>query len=134
MPITSGVYSNANSKQFIQQLNSQLNTLLASTVFGNGNGAINISPSAFSVDCAGNIYISGWGGNIIFLNPTTGMPLTSNAIQSTTDAYNFYLMVLGPNMNSLLFGSYFGGALSHEHVDGGTSRFDKRGIIYQSVL
>ncbi len=133
MPITSGVYSNPNSKQFIQILNSQLNTLIASTVFGNGNGTINISPSAFSVDCAGNIYISGWGGNIIFLNPTTGMPLTSNAIQSTTDSYNFYLMVLGPNMNSILFGSYFGGALSHEHVDGGTSRFDKRGIIYQSV-
>ena len=133
MPITAGVYSNANSKQFIQKLNSQLNTLVASTVFGNGNGTINISPSAFSVDCAGNIYLSGWGGNIIFLNPTTGMPLTSNAIQSTTDAYNFYLMVLGPNMNSLIFGSYFGGALSHEHVDGGTSRFDKRGIIYQSV-
>ncbi|MBK6986600.1 MAG: hypothetical protein IPH32_18530 [Bacteroidetes bacterium] len=61
------------------------------------------------------------------------MPLTANAIQTTTDGFNFYLMVLGPNMNSILFGSYFGGALSREHVDGGTSRFDKRGIIYQSV-
>ena len=132
MPVTAGVYSNANSKQFIQMLNAQLNTLIASTVFGNGNGTINISPSAFSVDCAGNIYVSGWGGNIIFLIPTTGMPLL-NPIQSTTDAYNFYLMVLGPNMNNLLFGSYFGGASSHEHVDGGTSRFDKKGIIYQSV-
>ncbi len=133
MPVTAGVYSNANSKQFIQKLNPQLNTLLASTVFGNGNGTINISPSAFSVDCAGNIYLSGWGGNIIFLTPTLGMPLTPNAIQSSTDAYNFYLMVLAPNMSNILFGSYFGGALSHEHVDGGTSRFDKNGIIYQSV-
>jgi gliding motility-associated-like protein len=133
MPVTAGVYSNPNSKQFIQKLNPQLNNLLASTVFGNGNGNINISPSAFSVDCAGNIYLSGWGGNIIFLTPTLGMPLTSNAIQSSTDAYNFYLMVLAPNMTNILFGSYFGGALSHEHVDGGTSRFDKNGIIYQSV-
>jgi gliding motility-associated-like protein len=133
MPITAGVYSNANSKQFIQKLNPQLNSLLASTVIGNGNGNINISPSAFSVDCAGNIYLSGWGGNIIFLVPTSGMPLTANAIQSSTDSYNFYLMVLAPNMSNLLFGSYFGGALSHEHVDGGTSRFDKNGIIYQSV-
>ena len=133
MPITSGVYSNANSKQFIQKLNPQLNTLLASTVFGNGTGNINISPSAFSVDCAGNIYLSGWGGNIIFGTPTNSMPLTTSAIQSTTDGYNFYLMVLAPNMSNLLFGSYFGGALSREHVDGGTSRFDKRGIIYQSV-
>lgn len=133
MPVTGGVYSVANSKQFIQKLNPQLNTLLASTIFGNGSGNINISPSAFSVDCAGNIYLSGWGGNIIFLTPTIGMPLTPTAIQSTTDGYNFYLMVLAPNMSSLLFGSYFGGALSQEHVDGGTSRFDKRGIIYQSV-
>lgn len=133
MPITPGVYSNANSKQFIQKLNPQLNSLLASTTFGNSNGQINISPSAFSVDCAGNIYLSGWGGNIIFGNSTVNMPLTANAIQSTTDGFNFYLMVLGPSMNSLLFGSYFGGAFSREHVDGGTSRFDKKGIIYQSV-
>ena len=133
MPITTGVYSNTNSKQFIQKLNPQLNTLLASTVFGNGTGNINISPSAFSVDCAGNIYLSGWGGNIIFGTTTIGMPITASAIQSTTDGFNFYLMVLAPNMSSLLFGSYFGGALSREHVDGGTSRFDKRGIIYQSV-
>jgi gliding motility-associated-like protein len=133
MPITSGVYSNANSKQYIQKLTPQLNTLLASTVFGNSNGTLNISPSAFSVDCAGNIYLSGWGGNIIFGNVTNNMPLTANAIQTTTDGFNFYLMVLAPNMNSILFGSYFGGALSREHVDGGTSRFDKRGIIYQSV-
>ncbi len=133
MPITAGVYSNVNSKQFIQRLNPQINTLMASTVFGNGSGNINISPSAFSVDCAGNIYLSGWGGNILTGVPTTGMPITPSAIQPTTDGFNFYLMVLGPNMSSLLFGSYFGGALSHEHVDGGTSRFDKRGIIYQSV-
>ncbi len=133
MPVTAGTYSNANSKQFIQKLTPQLNSLLASTVFGNSNGTLNISPSAFSVDCAGNIYLSGWGGNIIFGNVTNNMPLTANAIQTTTDGFNFYLMVLGPNMNGLLFGSYFGGALSREHVDGGTSRFDKRGIIYQSV-
>ncbi len=133
IPVTAGVYSIANSKQYIQKFTPQLNTLLASTIFGNGSGSINISPSAFSVDCAGNIYLSGWGGNIIFLSPTVGMPITASAIQATTDGYNFYLMVLAPNMTSLLFGSYFGGALSHEHVDGGTSRFDKRGIIYQSV-
>lgn len=133
MPVTSGVYSNTNSKQFIQKLNSQLNTLLASTVFGNGNGQSNISPSAFSIDCAGNVYLSGWGGNILTGIPTTNMPLTSNAIQSTTDGFNFYMMVLAPNMSALKFGSYFGGASSAEHVDGGTSRFDKRGIIYQSV-
>ena len=127
MTLTPGLFSVANSKQFIQKFNNQLNTLLVSTVFGNGNGNINISPSAFSVDCAGNIYLSGWGGNILSGNATNGMPLTNNAIQSFTDGFNFYLMVLSPNMANILFGSYFGGNLSQEHVDGGTSRFYKRG-------
>ena len=134
MPVTAGVYSKINSRQFIQKLNNQLDTLLASTIIGNSNGQINISPSAFSVDCAGNIYLSGWGGNILVgSSSVVNMPITANAIQSTTDGHNFYMMVLGPNMSSLLFGSYFGGSQSWEHVDGGTSRFDKRGIIYQSV-
>lgn len=134
MPVTAGVYSKVNSRQFIQKFNNQLNTLLASTIIGNSNGQINIAPSAFSVDCAGNIYLSGWGGNILAGSSSVfNMPLTPNAIQSSTDGHNFYIMVLGPNMTSLLFGSYFGGATSWEHVDGGTSRFDKKGIIYQSV-
>jgi gliding motility-associated-like protein len=133
MPVTPGVYSNGGSKQFIQKFNPQLNTLLAATVFGNGSGNINISPSAFSVDCAGNIYISGWGGNILTGNATNGMAITGNAIQNSTDGFNFYLMVLSPNMTNILFGSYFGGPLSQEHSDGGTSRFDKAGIMYQSV-
>ena len=133
MPVTPGVYSNGNGKQFIQKFNAQLNSLLVATVFGNGTGNINISPSAFSVDCAGNIYTSGWGGNIITGNATNGMAITGNAIQSSTDGFNFYLMVLSPNMTAILFGSYFGGPISQEHSDGGTSRFDKTGIVYQSV-
>ncbi|MBL4669573.1 MAG: gliding motility-associated C-terminal domain-containing protein, partial [Flavobacteriales bacterium] len=46
---------------------------------------------------------------------------------------NFYLFVLERNAQSLLYGTYFGGNQSSEHVDGGTSRFDKNGIVYQSV-
>ena len=38
-------------------------------------------------------------------------------------------------MSNLVYGTYFGGlsANSEEHVDGGTSRFDRNGIVYQSV-
>lgn len=133
MPVTPGVYSNGGSKQFVQKFDPQLSSLQVATVFGNGTGNVNISPSAFSVDCAGNIYTSGWGGNALTGNATNGMAITGNAIQATTDGFNFYLMVLAPNMTSLLFGSYFGGPVSQEHSDGGTSRFDKAGIVYQSV-
>lgn len=133
MPVIGAVYNNPNSGQFITKMNDSLNTIVFSTVFGNGNGQPNISPSAFLVDYCENIYVSGWGGNIITGVSTTTMPLTADAIQPTTDGFNFYLFVLSTNATSLLYATYFGGALSQEHVDGGTSRFDKKGIVYQSV-
>jgi gliding motility-associated-like protein len=132
-PFIGGVYQNANSGQFILKLDSTLSIPFFSTTFGNSSGSTNISPSAFLVDNCGRIYISGWGGDLITSIPTLNMPLTSNAFQSSTDGFNFYLAVFGRNMDSLLYATYFGGASSREHVDGGTSRFDKRGIVYQSV-
>ena len=133
MPVSAGVYSNANSGQFIWKMTNDLSSQIFTTIFGNGNNSINISPSAFLVDYCENIYVSGWGGHILQGVPTNNMPLTANAVQSTTDGFNFYLFVLSTNATSLLYATYFGGASSQEHVDGGTSRFDKKGIIYQSV-
>jgi gliding motility-associated-like protein len=133
MPITAGVFNIASSGQFITKLNPTLSTILFSTVFGNGSGQPNISPAAFLVDVCENIYVSGWGGNIVTGQSTFGMPITSNAIQPNTDGFNFYLFVLSTNATNLLYATYFGGPISQEHVDGGTSRFDKKGIIYQSV-
>ncbi len=134
MGVVNAGYSNTNGKLFISKLDSNLSTLLMQTVIGNGAPSINLSPAAFLVDCSENIYLCGWGGNIIFGPATFSMPLTSGAVQSSNpDGYNFYLMVLAKNAQSLLHGTYFGGPQSHEHVDGGTSRFDRKGIIYQSV-
>ena len=132
MPIIGNVYNNPGTHQFILVLDQQLSSVLLSTTFGSSLIRPDISPSAFAIDGCGYVYLSGWGGNIIFLQPTSGLPLAS-AIQSSTDGYNFYLMALKPNLSALIFGSYFGGPISHEHVDGGTSRFDKCGNIYQSV-
>ncbi len=134
MPVTAGVYNNPNSGQFISRMNYTLTTLGFSTVFGNGSGTPNISPSAFLVDDCKNIYVSGWGGKIVPpVTSTTAMPITAGAIQPTTDGHNFYLFVLSADAISLIYATYFGGGSSWEHVDGGTSRFDKKGIIYQSV-
>jgi gliding motility-associated-like protein len=41
--------------------------------------------------------------------------------------------MLSNNAEKVLFATYFGGNKSDDHVDGGTSRFDKKGVIYQSV-
>jgi gliding motility-associated-like protein len=133
-PVSPGVYSNPNSHQFVARLTHELDTIQLSTVFGNGSAQVNLSPSAFLVDRCGNIYCSGWGGRIIPpTNVMLNMPVTPDAIQSTTDGHNFYFIVFSPFFQSLTYGSYFGGGTSWEHVDGGTSRFDRDGIIYQSV-
>ena len=131
--VNNAPYSNPGSSQFVLKLNAALTTNLASTVIGNGNSQINISPAAFLVDICGNVYISGWGANILQSTPLSGMPISANAFQSSTSGFDFYLMVIQNNFNGLLYGSYLGGAIAQEHVDGGTSRFDKNGVVYQSV-
>ncbi len=135
IPVSPGKYNNANSGQFIQKYNNNLSALTYSTVVGRGSGAIDISPSAFLVNDCGLIYLSGWGGqsNKPASSTTTGLPITGNAFQSTTDGSDFYLMVLDKDATGLLYATFFGGSSSAEHVDGGTSRFDKDGNVYQAV-
>ena len=134
-PVSPSTYNNPNSTQFIHKLNNDLTVTDFSTVFGNGSTTVNISLSSFLVDNCDNIYVGGWGGVVNNEGNTNGMPITANAIQSTTDGSDFYFIVLDRDAQNLLYGTYFGaaGGLSGEHVDGGTSRFDKKGTIYQGV-
>lgn len=133
-PVINAGFVNPNSAQFIAKLDENLTMLQNSTVFGNGNGDINISPSAFLVDICGNIYVSGWGANILQGVPLSNMPVTADALQATPpNGFDFYLMVIERSFNSLMYATYLGGDTAQEHVDGGTSRYDKNGIVYQSV-
>lgn len=140
-PVTPGKYSNTNSSQFIHKFSPSLQSLF-STVIGSKTNSPNISPTAFLVNECNNLYLSGWAGNVnnnsgnVRFGPstTTGMPVTSDAFQSVTDGSDFYLMVLAADVSELLYATFFGSTNNGgDHVDGGTSRFDKRGIIYQSV-
>jgi len=137
-PVTPGKYTNPGSSQFIQKFNHDLSSSLWSTVIGSGPGNEDISPSAFLVSDCGFIYFSGWGGVVNHFaqgssSTTIGLPVTSDAFQSTTDGSDFYLMVLDEDAVSLNYATFFGGPQSWEHVDGGTSRFDKHGNVYQAV-
>ena len=67
------------------------------------------------------------GGNV------NGMPLTLDAIQSTTDGDDFYFFVMERDAQEFIYGTYFGDDGTAEHTDGGTSRFDPNGVVYQSV-
>jgi gliding motility-associated-like protein len=143
-PVSTGVYSNPLSSQFVMKMDNNLNAPIYSTVYGSGTSSeTNISPVAFLVDTCQNVYISGWGGplnstGVPGIGTTTGLPITAaTAIQTTTDGFDFYFIVLNKNATSLLYGSYFGRTSTvagyGEHVDGGTSRFDKNGIVYQAM-
>ena len=147
-PVINAAYSNPNSKQFIAKLDPNLNNYIYSTVFGSGSPLPNISPTAFLVDRCENVYVSGWGGKadykLGFNNSTTkGMPVTSDAIKKTTDpsGSDFYFIVIKRDAASLLYGTFFGQddpvgdtpETFGDHVDGGTSRFDQRGFIYQAI-
>ncbi|WP_242696442.1 PKD domain-containing protein [Longitalea luteola] len=138
-PVINAVYSNPGTKQFVSKLKPDLTGIEYSTTFGSG-GRPNISPVAFMVDRCENVYVSGWGGwhsnsrDPYDLGGVANMPITRDALKSVTDDRDFYFIVLERNAASLLYGTYFGqnGGFG-EHVDGGTSRFDKQGAIYQAI-
>lgn len=138
-PVIGDVYKNANSGQFLQKFGTDLTTPVFSTVFGSGRGVPDISPTAFLVNECNNIYMTGWGGIVNQLtdnhwnNNTFAMPVSADAFQKSTSGSDFYFIVLTDNAKEFLYGTYMGGDLSRTHVDGGTSRFDKLGVVYHAV-
>jgi len=119
--------------QFISKINNKLDSLIWSTKWGVGNDSPDVSPTAFMVDLCNSVYLSAWGGSTNFFGTTTGLPITSSAFQTTTDGSDYYFMVINDSASALVYATFYGGNLSSEHVDGGTSRFDRKGKIYQSV-
>ena len=136
-PITAGAWSTPQyRKQFIQKISNDLTSSQASTAFGSPSGSLNLVPTAFNVDDCLNILLSGWGGvtnNGYFPTTVEQLPVSPDALQDASNGSDFYFMVLTKNFGTFKYGSYFGGSTSSEHVDGGTSRFDDRGRIYQAV-
>lgn len=138
-PMTPGLYGMPNSGQFIRKYDPTLNTILWTTMVGAGTGNVEISPTAFLVSDCYEIYFSGWGGTVNHyasaLNSTTnGFQVTADAFQTMTNGSNFYIAVLEQDASLLKYATYMGGlSSSSNHVDGGTSRFDKSGRIYHAV-
>ena len=138
-------YSIPNSGMLLMRLSPELTTLRWSTLFGTA-GRINLSPTAFAADSCNRGYAAGWGRDFVpyIANwntaGTTGMETTLDAYSNTTDGQDFYLISLDANASNLEYASFFGEAYQSnssyhgaDHVDGGTSRFDRLGTLYQSV-
>ncbi len=147
-------YFVANSGQFITKFNNDITDLIWSTQFGTNTGKPNISITAFAVDVCNRVYLSGWGREwpLNYYDAqahyytwdsefgTKGMQTTEDAIQDSTDGMDFYVLVLNEDVSQLEYATFFGelrytscSASGRDHVDGGTSRFDKKGHIIQSV-
>ena len=147
-------YNTPSSGQFLVRFKPDLDSVRWSTVFGTGDVATkgpNISPTAFAVDICNRIYLSGWGRIFLgrnlgsnsyqwYTRGTTGLTVTNDAYQDTTDGQDFYIMSMDMDANALVYATFFGEIHSNnsyysggDHVDGGTSRFDRLGTLYQSV-
>lgn len=142
--INSQFTSQQSGKQFISKLSPDLTQVIYSTNFGQGKSSPDISPTAFLVDVCERVYVSGWGGGANSRDGypnagTLGLVTTPNAISTITDGSDFYFFVLEKDAKTQLFGSFFGTdarfdpSVFGDHVDGGTSRFDRRGVIYQAI-
>jgi gliding motility-associated-like protein len=134
------VLAQSNRAQFVMKFNNDLDTVIWATSFGSSDGKINISPTAFLVNDCGKIYISGWGGTTNSISGfvqntnTLNLTTTNGAFQTQTNGSNFYIVVFDANMSGINYATYMGGTgSSSNHVDGGTSRFDKNGNIYHAV-
>lgn len=133
---TSNTYNNPNSGIFVSSFTKNLDTLRFQTTIGDGTSTPLISPTAFLVDdVCKSIYLCGWGGANLGRGSVAGLPVTPDAFVGTSDGDDFYLMVLSEDAERLEYATFMGGQTGSrgEHVDGGTSRFDKSGIVYQAV-
>lgn len=131
-------------KQFFAKFNNNLNNLIYTANFGSANSLAtsqpNISPTAFLVDRCENVYMSGWGGTIdvgsasYVTQGTSNMPIVNSINIGTPDGHDFYFFVMKKDAQGILYADTYGqnGGFP-DHVDGGTSRFDPNGIIYQAI-
>lgn len=147
-------YNVPGAGMVVARFNPDITQRIWSTTFGNVTGRPNISPTAFAADICNRIYISGWGRDYVGScnnvdwnqGGTTGMEITPDAYQTHTDGQDFYIMSMDADASGINYATYFGelhgnhsgnyaidAASGHDHVDGGTSRFDRHATLYQSV-
>ncbi|MCC7224536.1 MAG: PKD domain-containing protein [Chitinophagales bacterium] len=118
MPISSGAWGVEGSALFIGAFSMALDFPIYNTTVGGVDFNAGV-PVAFLIDQCGYIYFSCYSAG-------SGWELTPDAVFSTG---GFYVGVLEPDAVGLHYATYY----TSNHVDGGTSRFDKRGIVYQGV-
>lgn|GEM_PF-321497 len=121
-PISPNTFNVANGDLFIDKITPDLSTSILSTRVGAAQTSAHFFPAAFLLDVCGNTYVTG-------LVATAGMPLSPDAIQTSTQP--FWFGVFTADFADLFYGSYFGTGADHTHT--GVSRMDPEGIVYHSI-
>lgn len=119
--VTPGVFSHSDKGPFIAKFNDDLSNIEFQTALG-GNYSV-FYPVAFMVDKCKRIYVSGHKAG-------TGLAITPDHMFNANNINNLYIAVLLPDAVGLAHATYVPGC---PHVDGGTSRFNPEGVIYQAV-
>jgi len=115
---TDGVWGTTQGQLLVHKLSEDLTSLEVTSYLSNSGGGANGTPVAFMVDLCNNVYTSAYGAN--------GFNATDDALFQSG---GFFIGVFTPDMGDIEYGTYY----TENHVDGGTSRFDKQGIVYQGV-
>jgi gliding motility-associated-like protein len=131
------IFQQAGSHQFVGKLKKDLSAWEYTTKFGTNSSLTNLSPVSFLVDNCENVYVTGWTGDVAGNYPSAidnnQMTTTPDRFPHAADGNDFYYIVIEKDAKSQLFGSFFGDPTRDDHVDGGTSRFDPQGVIYQAA-
>lgn len=139
-------YNTPGAGNLLARFSPDLSERVWSTVFGTNTGRPNLSPTAFAADICNRVYAVGWGRDYVgscvsdfSQGSCHGMETTADAYQGTTDGQDFYIMALNSDASRLDYATFFGEDVhddsrgGRDHVDGGTSRLDRRSTLYQSV-
>ncbi|NVK27810.1 MAG: gliding motility-associated C-terminal domain-containing protein [Flavobacteriia bacterium] len=139
-PTSARAINEINHSVFVHEISFDLSTDMRALAFGNKRpNSLAISPTAFAVDECGDVYLSGWGGSVNTIASTTqDMFTTSDAYQDSTRGSDLYFAVIDASFRRFNYATFFGAIETdpnqdREHVDGGTSRFDSKGIMYQAT-
>ena len=118
--VTDGVWGTGSGNLCVHKMSPDLSELLLTSFLTTGTSG-GARPTAFLIDNCNRVYFSGF-----FFEGSADFIASEDALFQTG---GFYVGVFTPDMEDLEYGTYYTG----NHVDGGTSRFDEQGIIYQGV-
>ncbi len=127
-PVSAGVFSIATGDVFLQKLNPQLSSSIASTRIGNPiAGASRMIPTGFVYTECDEIVFSGFAHT----NPSSTLPVTGDALISSPR--KFWFCRMPADFSAISYASFYGAPDQLDSRYCGTSHYAPDGTIYQSL-